>query len=91
MPEGTWLNMTGVMEHHSHQKLQSPEIIDTLHRLKLQPSHLTMGIELSLIESLIGIDMNKSKRSGLELLVQAAKLGRNGTPCLSEFTSHVMF
>lgn len=59
--------------------------MDTLQRFQIQQNStpLSMGIELSFAESFLGLDPSKAKKSGLELLIEAAKLGRNGSSTTS--------
>lgn len=81
MEGGLWLRLPEIIDLRHEKKLLSSDVMDTLQRFQIQQNvnALTMGIELSFTESFLGLDPAKSKKSGLELLIEAAKLGRNGT------------
>ncbi len=68
------------MELHSSQhKIASVEVVDIILSLELGEVKGALGTELHTQDIFLGLDMNKPRRSGLELIIQAAQLGLHGT------------
>jgi hypothetical protein len=73
-----WFKVSDIMTLHFERKLISMDLFDTVIRFEIPMRPSAAGVELSVADIFLGVDLEKAKRTGMELVVQSAELGKNG-------------
>lgn len=75
----TWLKYADIQDLNDRRMLMSTDVMETLQSVNGPVgSAPVLAVELSYMESFFGLESKKGKTTALEMLIQAAKLGRNG-------------
>ena len=68
------------MELQKSKRIASIEVVDTIMAMEVgSMKGAIRGLEMHTADIFLGLDTQKPRRTGLELTIQAAQLGRNGT------------
>lgn len=70
--------MDDVVNLNAERRLFSPDIVDIILQLNTPGFAVAQGLEIMASNVFVGLEPNKSKKSGFELVVEAAQMRRMG-------------
>jgi len=73
------MTVTMLVSNQNSRQLMSPDIVEIILRTELPIAPTALGTELTSQDLFLSTETLKRKKSGLELVVQAAQLGQQGT------------